>query len=73
MSTDTSKFENDGTISFNVKGQDTFLVLDQSNLTDANVKIFKDGKDVAGATAKVTSLGEDANEISKSYKLILLA
>lgn len=69
MSTDTSKFENDGTISFNVKGQDTFLVLDQSNLTDANVKIFKDGKDVAGATAKVTSLGEDANEISKSYKI----
>lgn len=69
MSTDTSKFENDGTISFNVKGQDTFLVLDQSNLTDANVKIFKDGKDVAGATAKVTSLGEDTNEISKSYKI----
>ena len=69
MSTDTSKFENDGTISFNVKGQDTFLVLDQSNLNDANVKIFKDGKDVAGATAKVTSLGEDANEISKSYKI----
>ena len=69
MSTNTSKFENDGTISFNVKGQDTFLVLDQSNLTDANVKIFKDGKDVAGATAKVTSLGEDANEISKSYKI----
>ena len=69
VSTDTSKFETEGKISFNVKGQDTFLDLNNSGLTNDDVTIFKDGKDVTEAVVEVTSIGEDENEISKSYKI----
>ena len=38
ISTDTSKFETDGKISFTVKGQDKFLNLTKSGLQDSNMK-----------------------------------
>ena len=42
ISTDTSKFETGGKISFNVKGQDTFLDLAKSGLETSNIKIMRE-------------------------------
>ena len=70
MSTDTSQFEADGKISFNVKGQDTFLDLTNSNLEASNIKILKDGTDVTNAdNITVNYLGADEAEVSKSYQI----
>ena len=69
-STDTSQFESDGKISFNVKGQDTFLDIEKSGLEASNIKIQKDGTDVTEIdNITVNYLGADATEISKSYKI----
>ena len=70
ISTDTSQFESDGKISFNVKGQDTFLDLTNSNLETANIRILRDGTDITNSDdITVNNLGEDDTEISKSYKI----
>lgn len=70
MSTDTSQFESDGKISFNVKGQDKFLDLTKSNLESSNIKILRDGTDVTNTdNITVDYLSSDETEISKSYKI----
>ena len=70
MSTDTSEFESNGKISFTVKGQDTFLVQEESNLETGDIRIIKDGVDITNAdNITVQPVGEDANEISESYQI----
>ena len=70
MSSDTTKFESENSISFTVKGQDTFLNLERSGLTNGNVKIYKDGKDITNTdNITVTDLGADETEISKTFKI----
>ena len=70
VDTDTSAFSSDGKISFDVKGQDTFLDLENSNLTSSDIKILKDGTDItASSSITVTNTGSDEAEVSKSYKI----
>ena len=70
ISTDTSKFETDGKISFTVKGQDKFLNLTKSGLQDSNMKIYKDGVELTDSVGiTVNYLGQDTTEKSKSYKI----
>ena len=70
MSTDTSQFESNGTIQFTVKGQDTFLVQEESNLEAGDIRIIKDGVDITNAdNITVQPVGEDANEISETYQI----
>ena len=70
VSTDTSRFESDGKINFTVKGQDTFLDIAKSNLTENNVKIYRDGTDVTNVdNITVNYVGSDDTELSKSYEI----
>ena len=70
ISTDTSTFEEEGKISFTVKGQDKFLNLTKSGLQDSNLKVFRDGTDItADVGITVNYLGQDDTEKSKSYKI----
>ena len=73
VSSDTSAFETSGTISFEVKGQDKFLNLTDSDLTSANIKVYKDGVDITDVNnITVTHLDKDENTLaikSKSYKI----
>ena len=70
MSTDTSEFESNGTIHFTVKGQDTFLDLENSNLTAEDIRIIKDGQDITNiGNITVQPVGEDATEVSESYQI----
>ena len=70
ISTDTSEFESNGKISFTVKGQDTFLVQENSNLTAENIRIIKDGEDITNTgNITVQPVGEDSTEISESYQI----
>ena len=67
---DTSEFESNGKISFTVKGKDTFLVPEESNLEAGDIRIIKDGVDITNAdNITVQPVGEDANEISKTYQI----
>ena len=69
-STDTSEFESNGKISFTVKGQDTFLVQEESNLEAGDIRIIKDGVDITNAdNITVQPVGEDADEISETYQI----
>ena len=68
--TDTSEFESNGKISFTVKGKDTFLVQEESNLEAGDIRIIKDGVDITNAdNITVQPVGEDANEISETYQI----
>ena len=70
ISTDTSKFESEGKISFTVKGQDTFLDIAKSGLEASNIRVLKDGTDVTEvANVTVNYLGADESEVSKSYEI----
>ncbi len=68
--TDTSEFESNGKISFTVKGKDTFLVPEESNLEAGDIRIIKDGVDITNAdNITVQPVSEDADEISKTYQI----
>ena len=68
--TDTSEFESNGKISFTVKGQDTFLDLENSNLEVADIRVIKDGQDITNVgNITVQPVGEDAEEVSESYQI----
>ena len=70
VSSDTSQFESDGKLSFNVKGQDKFLDLTNSGLEDGEVSVYKDGVDISNtAGITISEQGQDENERSKSYKI----
>ena len=76
VSTDTSKFESEGKVTFNVKGVDKFLDIERSGLEVSDLKVLKDGQvflDGANETdaAKITLNYQGANqtEKSKSYKI----
>ena len=76
VSEDTSTFVAQGNLSFTVKGKDKFLDMDNSKLEVSDLKIIKDGQIYLDGTnagdasrLTVTSVGTDANEKSKTYKI----
>ena len=69
VSTDSTKFESDGTISFNIKGVDKFLDLENSDLEASDIRVLKDGVDITNNNITVIHTGNDEDEKSKSYKI----
>ena len=70
MSTDTSEFESNGTIHFTVKGKDTFLDSENSDLTAEDIRIIKDGQDITNTgNITVQPVGQDDTEVSESYQI----
>ena len=70
LSTDTSQFESDGKVSFNVKGQDKFLDLTKSGLQDGDVSVYRDGVNISDSVGiTINYQGQDETEKSKSYKI----
>ena len=76
ISTDTSLFESDGKISFNVKGVDKFLDIEDSglDLDNPELKVLKDGEDITSLidiTVTYDADNSSSTERSKAYSIVI--